>query len=111
MRTRISLTCLIALAIMLAGCNTTYLTSSGSRYSGVYYGELGLKGEDNELTLLDGTDLTKLSVMGKDNRVVVRPGANVMKVEIVGEDNRVECPAGMSVEYTEIGEDNELKFR
>jgi len=100
-----------ALVCVLTGCAHTSITGEGSRISQVYHGTVGIKGEDIEVTVLDGSDVKKLSLMGDSIHVLVKDGAVVRKVEIVGEDNEVSCPEGMIVEYSEIGEDNRLIYR
>ncbi len=103
---------LLGVALMaVTGCSHTSIVGEGRRHEQVVQGTIGLMGEDNEITLLAGSDVPKLSIMGEGNRVIVRDGAWLQKVEIIGEDNEVVCPAGQAVEYTAIGEDNRLRYR
>lgn len=97
-----------AVAILSAGCAHTSITGSGGRYAYVLYGDVGITGEDNELTVKSGSEVHKLSIMGEDIRVIVEDGALLEKVEIVGEDNEVRYPAGMLIEYSELGESNRM---
>lgn len=100
------------LGIGLAGCTQrTTITGEGLKESHVIRGELGISGEDNEVTLLAGSDVSKLSIMGQDIDVVVEEGATVRKIEVVGEDNTVRCPPGLAVDFSTIGEDNKLYRR
>jgi hypothetical protein len=97
------------LAVVLTGCAHHNITGTGSRHAQVYHGSLRLTGEDNEITVLSGSNITKLSIMGEDNLVYVEEGALLEKVEIVGDDNEVVCPEGMPAQYNQIGEDNRIK--
>ena len=95
---------------LLVGCAHTSIHGSGTRHERVIQGQIGITGEDHQLTVLPGSEVTKLSIIGEDNRVVVLEGATIEKVEIVGDDNEVLVPAGMVVEYSEIGEDSRLRY-
>ncbi len=97
--------------LALAGCSHTSIVGEGKRHEQVVQGTIGLMGEDNEITLLAGSDVTKLSIMGESNLVIICDGAWVHKIEIIGEDNKIVCPAGQAVAYTAIGEDNRLRYR
>jgi len=101
---------LLTLSLLLTtGCAVTRVTGSDSKWRQVAYGNIGIIGEDHEVTLLAGSEVSKLSIMGEDIHVCVEEGAVVDKIEIVGEGNVVECPDGMPIEYSEIGEDNRIR--
>ncbi len=98
-------------ALLLTGCATVQISGEGSRQEMVILGNVGITGEDHELTILPGSQVTKLSIIGEGIEVVVRPGATVDKIEIVGDDNEVTVPEDMPVEYSQIGDDNRLRYR
>ncbi len=98
------------LIVTTVGCANTSIRASGTTVERVFVGDIGLMGEDNQLTLLSGSEVYKLSIMGDNNRVYAERGAFVDKVEIVGEDNIVVVPEGSVLEYSEMGEDNELRY-
>jgi hypothetical protein len=95
-------------AIALTGCAGTRISGEGIRQEQIVHGELGLSGEDIVFTVLDGSQVSKLSIIGDDIRVFVRHGAVVDKIEIVGEDNEVSVPADATFEYSAIGEENRV---
>ncbi len=97
----------------LGGCaaQRTSITGENVDQEQVVHGEVGITGEDHEVTILAGSDVSKLSIWGEDIRVHIADGAVVRKIEIIGEDNTVSCPAGLSVEYSAIGDDNKLRYR
>jgi len=99
---------MVMVGSLAAGCSHTAITGDGSRQSQVIHGSVGITGQDHELTIMPGSDVSKLSVMGEDNRILIREGAAVRKIEIVGEDNQVICPEDLDVEFSTVGEDNRL---
>ncbi|HUU83449.1 MAG TPA: hypothetical protein VM243_08100 [Phycisphaerae bacterium] len=100
-----------ASVLLLAGCAHTAISGDDITHAQVIHGSVGIIGEDNELTVLADSRVTKLSIIGESNRVIVEDGARVDKVEMIGEDNEVDCPAGLSVCFSSIGEDNRLRRR
>lgn len=65
--------------------------------SGTWYGELGITGHLNEITILRGSRLNKLSIIGDGNFVVVEDHVTLGKVEIWGENNTVSIPGELVV--------------
>ncbi len=64
---------------------------------GAWYGEFGITGHLNEITVLSGSRLQKLSVIGDGNFVVVQDGVTLGKIEIWGENNFVSVPTDLIV--------------
>lgn len=95
--------------VMLTGCAYTSITGDGAKQTQVIHGSVGIIGDDNELTVLAGSRVNKVSVIGEENRVIIERGAAVTKVELIGEDNEVICPPELSVRFSAIGEDNRLR--
>ncbi len=103
---------LVVAAVFTAGgcaAQQTSITGDGVKQAQVIRGDVGITGEDHELTILAGSDVSKLSIWGDEIKVRIEDGAVVRKIEIIGEDNTIYCPKGLSVEYSAIGEDNKLK--
>lgn len=96
--------------LMLTACAHTDIRGEGTRHERVVVGNVRIHGEDHVLTILPGSEVAKLSIVGDGNYVRVLEGGTIDKVEILGEDNEVVVPHGMVVEYSEIGEDNRLKY-
>ncbi len=112
MRTPMFTALALAVAAITAGCaQHTSITGDGTRHEQVIHGSVGITGEDHELTILAGSDVTKLSIIGEENRVFIQDGALVWKIELAGEDNEVSCPPDLAVEFSTVGEDNRLKRR
>lgn len=103
---------LLAILFGAPACSQhTSITGEGKKMSQVIHGSIGMTGEDHRLTILAGSDVTKLSIMGEDIRVTIEEGARVRKIEIIGEDNEIIAPADLEFEYSDIGEENEIKHR
>jgi len=107
---RLAIVASVAALALLTGCAHTNITGDGTRHERVMVGDVRITGAEHTVTILAGSEVSKLSIMGSDNRVRVCAGGTIEKVEIVGEDNEVLVPEGTVVEYSEIGEDNRLKY-
>ena len=99
----------VATVALIPGCAHTAITGDGVKQAQVIHGSVGIIGDDNELTVLAGSRVTKVSVIGEENRVIIERGATVAKVELIGEENEVFCPQDLSVRFSAIGEDNRLR--
>lgn len=108
---RIGMSALLTFGLLtLTGCATLDISGDGGRFEQRVNGAVRIHGEDIELAILPGSRVTTLSLLGADIHVVFARDARVQKVEIVGNDNRVTVPAGAQVEFSEVGEGNELIY-
>ena len=102
----------LSLGLMLcAGCAQNAIAGDSARHEQVYRGDVGVTGEDHDITICADSEVRKLSILGEGNRVFIEDGAHVARIEIVGSDNEVSCAAGLQFEFAEIGEDNHVKRR
>jgi len=62
-----------------------------------WYGELGITGHLNEITIRSGSRLNKLSLIGDGNYVIVEEGVTLGKIEIWGENNIVSVPQSLVI--------------
>lgn len=99
-----------ALVLMGAsGCSSTnrivghYLTQTGH-----WYGELGITGNINNVTVQTGSTLTKLSIIGDGNKVDVEDRVTLGKIEIWGERNTVSIPEYLVVRVAAFGVGNQI---
>ncbi len=113
MTRRFTLTAVLcALLLTPIACSQhTSITGEGKKLSQVVHGSVGMTGEDHRLTILAGSDVTKLSIVGEDIEVTIDPGARVRKIEIIGDDNEIIAPADLQFEFSDIGDENEVKRR
>lgn len=111
------LVALPVLVLMNTGCNNplrlkiqllpyapvTSFCGHGMNVSQVVRSEAELFGNDNEVVLVRGSYVPKLSILGHNNRIIVEEGAAVARVEMAGEGNEVRTAQGMPVILTQFG--------
>lgn len=68
-----------------------------------YFGDLGVTGHLNEVTVLRGSDLVKLSVIGDANQVNIDEGVTLGKVEVWGSDNVISVPEHLVLRQSSVG--------
>jgi len=106
-----------ALVLMNTACNNpmrlkiqllpyapvTSLCGHGMTVKQLVRSEAELFGSDNEVVLVRGSYVPKLSILGHNNRIIVEEGAAVARVEMAGEGNEVRTAQGMPVILTQFG--------
>lgn len=97
-----------ATVLLLTGCAHTGLRGHAGQYERTFRDEVGVWGNANEVTLLRGSEVSKLSILGDANRVTIENGATIRKLEIAGRDNVVQYPDGERFEYNYLGIHNRL---
>ncbi len=100
-----------ALAVMglgLGGCATNSMVASDSTGSGIRFGSLGIIGDNNNFTALDGSKLSRISVIGDGNTIMVEDGATLRKIEFWGKNNVVSVPANLVIRQSSIGNGNQV---
>jgi hypothetical protein len=75
---------------------------------GHWYGELGITGDGNVITVQSGSRLTKLSILGDDNTVTMEERSSLGKIELWGENNTVHVPDYLVVRIAQWGELNQI---
>lgn len=100
-------TLLSALAIGLlaaaAGCARNPFVGSGIVGQRQCFGDVGIRGYDNNLTLLSGSKVRKLSIWGDNNRVTVEDGVTLSQIEFFGYGNTVSVSDTLVVRTSEVG--------
>jgi len=95
--------------VPLGGCVTgNRIVANKTVQSSRWYGELGITGHLNEITVQSGSNLTKLSIIGNFNTVHVMDHVRLGKVEIWGQDNKVYIPQGLLIRESIIGHGSEI---
>lgn len=99
-----------ALCLLSAfGCNSTNrLVGHYLNETGHWYGELGITGNINNVTVQTGSTLNKLSIIGDGNKVDVQERVTLGKIEIWGEGNTVTIPDYLVVRVAAFGQGNEI---
>jgi hypothetical protein len=108
--TRTPLIALAAAALLAAtGCSSTNrIVGHNLTQTGHWYGELGITGNLNNITVQTGSRLTKLSILGDGNVVTLEDRCSLGKVELWGEANTVNIPDHLVVRIAQVGPGNQI---
>ena len=101
----------MAVAVLLAatGCSSTNrIVGHNLTQTGHWYGELGITGDGNNITVATGSRITKLSVLGDGNTVTVKDHCSLGKIELWGENNTVNIPDYLVVRVAQWGLENRV---
>lgn len=111
MRTRVGLFALCGVAMVLCGCAGNSMISHKTVRSARWYGDVGITGHQNIVTIEKESLVFELSIMGDNNEITVEDGASLAKIEIWGSSNTISLPAGMHPKYRNIGDNNKVTNR
>jgi hypothetical protein len=108
--TRTALIATAAAALLAAaGCSSTNrIVGHNLTQAGHWYGELGITGDRNNITVQAGSRLTKLSVLGDGNTVTVEERCSLGKIELWGQENTVTVPDYLVVRIAQWGPANQV---
>jgi len=102
---------LAVVLLMLAGCASNAIVGNQLTQENHWYGELGISGHLNKLTVLGDSRLTRLSVIGDANTIVVQDDATLAKIEICGKNNTISVPENLVIRESIWGEGNRVVRR
>lgn len=74
----------------------------------MFFGDLGIKGDRNNVTVQPGSRLTKMSFWGNDNTVAIEDDVTLPQVEFFGLNNTISMPQHLMIRLTEVGEGNKV---
>jgi hypothetical protein len=94
--------------LMFAGCASNAIIGDQLTQEDQWYGELGVTGHLNKLTVLGESQLTRLSVIGDANTIVVQDDATLAKIEIFGENNTISVPENLVIRESILGKGNQV---
>lgn len=103
MRAIAGMALLAMLAAWSTGCARTSIAGHGNLRTNQFFGNLGITGDGNNVTIEDGSKVTKLSILGNNNTVTVEDGANLYRIEFWGKGNIVSVPEYLAIRATEVG--------
>ncbi len=97
-----------ALAVALAalsGCGGPSNRIVGNRLerSGQWFGDLGVTGHLNKVTIENGSRIRKLSIVGNANEVALQDDVTCGKIEVWGADNVVIVPDDLILRDNQVG--------
>ena len=104
-------TFIVGIALGVTGCAPNAYVGHQNGWAGVWFGDLGIKGNGNNVTVQRGSNLRKLSVWGDCNTVTVEDGVTLVHIEFFGQNNTVTLPAGLLIRLTDVGKGNSLVRR
>ena len=111
--TRTSLTAMTAaLLLTTTGClSSNRVVGNELTEIGRWYGELGITGHLNRITVQSRSCLTKLSIIGDANKVEIEDGVTLAKIEVWGENNVVTVAPHLIVRVNQVGDGNRVVRR
>lgn len=101
----------LALISGAAGCAHNALVGHESQRGGRFYGDYGIKGNNNTITIQKGSRITKLSFWGDGNTATVEDGVTLQHVEFFGSNNTVSVPGFLTFRVTQVGQNNQVVRR
>lgn len=104
--TRTSLGALVAATLLaVTGCTAANrIVGKNLTQVGQWYGELGISGHLNKITVRPPSQLTKLSIIGDANEVMIEDHVALGKIEIWGANNTISIPAQLVVRVNQVGD-------
>lgn len=110
---KVAATCVCGwLGLMLTACTSeNRFVGNQLTREGRWYGEFGVVGHLNTVTVLEGSRLTTLKVVGDGNNVFVEDYVPVGKVEIWGANNEVSVPDVLFVRDSVWGHGSRVTVR
>jgi hypothetical protein len=74
-----------------------------------YFGDVGVTGHNQNVTLLTGSRVRKLSILGDRNTVTVQDEVTIYRVEFWGSGNTISIPEHLSLRVDDIGNNQILR--
>ncbi len=104
MRTAFFSALAIGLLVASTGCAPTPRVGNGITATERVFGDYGITGHNNNLTVVRGSKITKLSIIGDNNTINVEDGVTLYRIEFWGKNNTVIVPDTQFIyRTTEVG--------
>lgn len=110
----VALASLVGTFTGLAGCSVSgdnRLVGNRMVRSDQWFGEFGILGHSNDITIQRGSRITILKIAGDGNGVTVEDGVSCAKIEIWGSTNTVSVPETLVVRDSIFGQKNRIVRR
>ncbi len=98
----------VGILVGTTGCAHNAIVANNAMRVGVFYGDVGVKGDANNVTIMRGSRVPKLSILGNQNMVTVEEGVTLAHVEFWGLDNTVSIPETLTIRITEMGRGHQI---
>ncbi|RMF74193.1 MAG: hypothetical protein D6744_14750, partial [Planctomycetota bacterium] len=89
------------------GCSNR-IVGNNITQANTWQGELGITGHLNNITIKNGSNITKLSVIGDANKVHVEDRVTLGKVEVWGQRNKIYIPDYLVIRESIVGNGSEV---
>lgn len=93
----------LGLVVAAGGCAQNATIGDAGEKAGVFFGDVGITGHGNTLTIQRGSRVWKLSIIGDNNRVTVEEDVTLNRIEFWGNGNVVSVPDYLVFRTTEVG--------
>jgi hypothetical protein len=95
----------LAAGLVLAnvGCAVNPIVGTNVTMSQQYFGDVGIVGQGDNLTILTGSRVNKLSIQGDNNTITLQDGVTVWKIEFWGKGNTVSAAEDLSFRTNSVG--------
>jgi hypothetical protein len=91
------------LVLACAGCAPNATVGNGIVMSQQFFGDAGFVGHGDNITILSGSKINKLSIQGNNNTITVQDNVTIWKIEFWGKGNTVSIPEDLSVRMNSVG--------
>lgn len=105
----IVLSALVGLVLASTGCAPNAYVGSGVQMSQQFFGDVGFVGHGDNITILSGSKVNKLSIQGNNNTITVQDRVTLWKVEFWGKGNTVSIPEDLSIRVNAVGSNQILR--
>lgn len=96
---------------LACGCAHNVIDGKGSVQTGQYFGDVGVTGNGNQITIERGSRVWKLSIIGHNNTITVQDGVTLNRVEFIGKGNVVNLPDNLLIRTTATQGPNQIVRR
>jgi hypothetical protein len=99
----IGLSALVGLLLASTGCAPNANVGSGIQMSQQWFGDVGFVGHGDNITILSGSKINKLSIQGNNNTITAQDNVTIWKIEFWGKGNTVSIPEDLSIRVNAVG--------
>ena len=91
------------LVLANAGCAPNATVGHSIVMNQQFFSDAGFVGHGDNITILSGSKINKLSVLGDNNTITVQDNVTVWKIEFWGKGNTISIPEDLYVRANSIG--------
>lgn len=103
MKTLLTIVAAAGLLLTASGCAYNAIVGTGVARAAQFFGDVGVSGNGNQVTIQTGSKVSKLSVLGNNCTITVEDKVVLYRIEFWGKNNTVSIPESLIVRTTEVG--------